>query len=151
MPFQTCRILYPLLWQLARQAPDRGVSYLHGEWALLAGHPLCTKTEPTSVEGETLIVTVCSEAWKRALEKMTSVLLERIHDLCGQNSFRRLEFRIGPVKAAAGRPSAKKRPESFPDPVPVHPVERLGEEIKDRELRDLFVSVAAKNLMLRSR
>jgi hypothetical protein len=47
--------------------------------------------------------------------------------------------------------SAPSRPESFPDPVPVHPVERLGEEIKDRELRDLFVSVAAKNLMLRSR
>lgn len=150
MPFQSCRLLFPLLWDLAKHTPDGRLTYLRSGWSRLVGSPLSAKTEPTALRDDTLVITVSSAVWQKALEKMTAVLIRRINESCGGMGVRQVEFRVGRITPWIHQ--AIEKPKTTQDTLPAAPplsVEGLGREIKDPVLRESFAAAAVKNLMLR--
>lgn len=150
MSFQSCRTLYPLLWDLVRDVPEARLRYLRAAWPRLVGSPLDTLTQPAACEGDRLEITVSSEAWRAALEKMTIDLMRRINDCCGEVWLRQVRFQVGRV---ARRPAATIPPRSSPAPrpEPVRPLALEGlDAIRDVALRETLAAAAARQLQLRS-
>src|SRR5262245_6088136 len=76
-------------------SPERRLAVLRGAWAQAVGARLAALTEPSHVQGNMLVVRVPDDRWRRALHRLSRVVLARLHRAAGSLAPQRLGFTLG--------------------------------------------------------
>jgi hypothetical protein len=128
----------------AEGGPAARLELLRALWPVAVGAELARRTELIGIESGTLRVRVPDGRWRRALFRMQRDLLARLRSLAGGLAPQRLGFTEGPLRHQP--PAPAPAPPPAPEP-PVSPdLRAAAEAIGDAELRQRFLSSAARYL-----
>lgn len=78
-------------------------------WSELVGEHLARRTQPHTLDGDTLVVRVASSAWLNELNFMKHDLLRSINAGLGKQVVRQLRLRVGPIRPAVAQTPAPPR------------------------------------------
>ncbi|MEP7341371.1 MAG: DciA family protein [Acidobacteriota bacterium] len=138
--------LLPMMIRLSGDNEEVREQAAFAAWRAAAGKGIAAACAPFRLYRKQLVVAVLDQTWKKQLEKLAGEYLFRINSLLGAPVVTFIEFRVDRNHVLQSR---------GPDPKPVefHHTEELANElqssaneIKDPELRKLFLRAAAKSL-----
>lgn len=122
----------------------QALAFLRAAWPRAVGADLARRTEVLACEGGTLRLRVPDARWRKVLHRMQREILGRLRGVAGGVAPRRLAFTEGPVAEAPGA-ATRVASKLEPRPLPLA-VSQAAEAIPDPELRQRFVSAAARYL-----
>lgn len=111
---EALQAMAPLVAQTLRQ---RGLGHLLllarliQHWPAIAGPQLAAVTQPDSIRGRVLFITVCDAIWLQQVTFYQAQLLENIRSVLGDVSMSRLHFTL----ALSSRQPASPAPAAFPE------------------------------------
>lgn len=128
----------PLVAQTLRQ---RGLGHLvllgrlAQHWHDIAGPQLATVTQPDSIRGRVLFITVSDAIWLQQVTFYQAQLLENLRSVLGDVSITRLHFTL----ALSSRQSVPSAPEAIPELLTAEEAQQVQEgtaDIADPDLRE---------------
>ena len=110
-------------------------------WKSAVGDALSLHVRPIKLEGQTLIVVVADNIWKRQLEAMRPQLLFRLNSVLGKALVKLIDFRVAPE---VFKTADAKEQSLFKSTTASVPFELLAaaSEIQDADLRRAFLGAA---------
>jgi hypothetical protein len=138
--------LLPMMIRLSGDNEEVREQAAFAAWRAAAGKGIASACVPFRLYRKQLIVAVLDHTWKKQLEKLAGEYLFRINSLLGAPLVTFIEFRVDRDYVLRSRKGDAR-------PVEFHHTEELARElqssaseIKDPELRELFLRTAAKSL-----
>jgi hypothetical protein len=123
--------------------PEHTLALVRAAWPAAVGPDIARRTEVVALDRGILRVKVPDAGWQRNLLRMRGDILSRLRDVAGGAAPRGLGFVSGPV---AHVPQAAPAPRPLPAPPAPPAVTDAAAAIRDPEIRDRFVAVAARYL-----
>jgi hypothetical protein len=124
--------------------PETTLALLRAAWPAAVGAELARRTEVITLESGTLRVRVPDATWRRGLLKMRGDILGRLRSVAGDLAPVRLGFVEGEVVATPA--DAPPRGEAGPAASPTASLVAAAAGIEDEEVRQRFLTVAARYL-----
>lgn len=115
-------------------------------WRVAAGKGVAGGCAPFRLQGKQLIVAVLDHAWKKQLESLSSAYLYRVNSLLGAQMVTFIEFRLDRDFVLKVRGHDAQEFEFHHTEELKEELKSSAEEIKDPELREVFLRAAAKSL-----
>jgi hypothetical protein len=137
--------------ELDRFGPAGSIGRLVETWPVAVGDSIARNAWPARVARDgTLHVATSSSAWAFELAQLTPTILDRLRELAGEASPKRLRFAPGPLPEAS-TPEGSQARERPPEPSPEAraQAERIAASVSDEELRELVARAAAASLSQR--
>jgi len=123
--------------------PEHPLALLRAAWPAAVGPDIARRTEVVALDRGILRIKVPDAGWQRSLLRMRGDILSRLRSVAGGAAPRGLGFVSGPVAHA---PQAAPPPPPAPPPEAPAAVTEAAATIHDPEIRDRFVSAAARYL-----
>lgn len=138
--------MLPTMIRLAGDNEEVREGAAFAAWRAVTGEPIAQACRPFRLYRKSLIIATTSETWKKQMESMSGQIIFRLNSLLGAPLVTFIEYRVDPVHVARGQ--SETRPEfEFHR---THEIEAelapAAEGIRDAELRERFLRVAAKCL-----
>jgi len=138
--------LLPMILRLSGDHEEVREQAAFTAWRVTTGEQLAHSCQPFRLYRKNLIIAVSDETWKKQMESMSSPLIFRLNSLFGQPLVTLLEFRVDPkhvAKAGARPPQVFQFRQTQELEAELKPA---ADQIRDDELRNLFLRAAAKYL-----
>jgi predicted nucleic acid-binding Zn ribbon protein len=84
----------PAILKASGAAPEVAEAACTAAWKHVVGEGISSHAVPVRLQGETLVVAVADELWKKQLESMRSHLLFKLSSALGQSLVKSLEVRV---------------------------------------------------------
>ncbi len=138
--------LLPMMIRLSGDNEDVREQAVFAAWRVAAGKGVAGGCAPFRLYGKQLIVGVLDHAWKKQLESLSSQYLYRINALLGAQMVTFIEFRLERDFVLKTRGHDAQEFEFHHTEELKEELKSSAEEIKDPELREVFLRAAAKSL-----
>src|SRR5262245_7917629 len=121
---------------------ERTLALLRAAWPKAVGSELARRTEVLALEGDALRLRVPDVSWRRHLLQMRGPILDRLREVAGPLTPRRLSFTEGGLPPVADMPSPTATGGILASPALVADAQIIA----DPELRARFLESAARYL-----
>ncbi len=138
--------LLPMMIRLSGDNEDVREQAAFAAWRVAAGKGVAGGCAPFRLYDKQLIIAVLDHAWKKQFESLSGQYLYRINSLLGMQMVTFIEFRLDRDFVLKTRGHDAQEFEFHHTEELKEELKSSAEEIKDPELREVFLRAAAKSL-----
>lgn len=116
-------------------------------WPEVVGETVARVTQPETVRGNTLVVTVADSAWLQQLRYMEEPVVEKLNAAVGRPIIEGLYFKVGAIRPEPQEDEEVEEQAEL-DPETAAQLEQVVAALEDPELRETLKQILAASMRL---